>query len=643
MSLSVSKRFAAALATLLLAVGAAALAPAASNAETASDSASPAAAARLDDRDLKKSKGKKRWTKVSSRKAYKRTLSRTRKANATAVTKRAATNGGSVTFQAGPGRGRFVVTVGSKRRKVVKTVGKSVKLKTVAFRGAGLVKLKITRPGRRGVYLDAVRLAGKPSQAPPVRTAPPATICPAGTSDGGTLNSARGTPLRVCRLPGRVASNMVLQRLENVVYSLAGPVEVGSDVGGSGTLAGGSAVTLTVERGVVVVADGPGDWLLVNRGSRIVAVGTAAEPIVFTSRSNLAGTAAETANGLWGGITLLGRAPISDCNAAVPGGSAGCQQTLPNFTASYGGGIPTDTSGTLSHVQIRFAGAATGTAIGVGSEGAGLRAAGVGNATVLDHIQVHGSAGDGLSLIGGRASLRSVALTGAVDDLLDTDYGYRGTIQHLLGAQSGADSGDALIEADSNGNEDALPRQYTRISNATLIGRSTVANRISMLLRGGTDFALLNSLVTGTLNCIDIDSTGGTTTRAADAGLQDVGAPVFRSVRLDCPTAFADDGNTTAAAIATIFGSGTNNNSSAHVTSLAGLVNGPNEAAVGATDPTAFNGDVFGSPAAGPNVLGTTTHIGAIPSTADARFRGWACDSSFASFGSGVSCTASPL
>ena len=80
--------------------------------------------------------------------------------------------------------------------------------------------------------------------------------------------------------------------------------------------------------------------------------------------------------------------------------------------------------------------------------------------------------------------------------------------------QSGADSGDSLIEADSVGNEDALPRQYTRISNATLIGRSTVQSQNMLLIRGGADFALLNSVVTGTLNCVDIDATAGTTARS---------------------------------------------------------------------------------------------------------------------------------
>lgn len=633
MSPALSRRSLVALMAALLAVGFAFLiaAPA--------QGLSPVPAQRIDDRALQKSTGKKGWTSVSSRKAYQRTLSRTVKANATAATKVAATNGGSVTFQAGPGRGKFVVTVGKAKKKVT-TSSKTVKLKTVNFQGAGKVKLRVTKPGSDGVYIDLVTLA-RPAAGPPTPTptAPPTSSCAAGTSDGGTLNSTSGAVLRICRLPGRLSSNTVLQKVANVAYEIAGPVEVGNDVGGDGTKVGGSAVTLTVEAGVVFIADDPSDMLLVNRGSRINAVGSAAQPIVFTARANLTGGVSEDSKGLWGGVVLLGRGPISDCDVAAPGGSAGCQQPIPGFTAKYGGALPSDNSGALSHVQIRFAGA--------GAEGAGLRAAGVGGATALDHIHVANSGGDGLALLGGRVNLTNLALTGAQDDGVDTDLGYRGSIQFLVGAQSGPTSGDALVEADSNGNEDALPRQYTRISNATLIGRNTLAGNNVVLLRGGTDFALLNTVVTGAVNCLDLDETGGTTTRAADAGLQDLGPPVFRSARLACPTAFAEDGNVTAPTISAIFGSGTNNNNAAHTLSLTGLADGPNEAAVAATDQTTFNADPFagsGQPStSAPNRMTATTYIGAIQNGADTRFRGWTCDSSFAGFGSGVSCLTSPL
>src|SRR4029453_17828594 len=135
---------------------------------------------------------------------------------------------------------------------------------------------------------------------------------------------------------------------------------------------------------------------------------------------------------------------------------------------------------------------------------------------------------------------------GADDDNLDTDLGYRGTIQFVIGVHRDNANGDSMIEADSNGNEDALPRQYTRVSNATFVHKSTVQGGNPILFRGGTDYALLNSVVVGTQNCLDMDETGGTTTRPANAGLQDNGPPVFRSVRLSgCTNPFRDYGNAT--------------------------------------------------------------------------------------------------
>jgi hypothetical protein len=273
---------------------------------------------------------------------------------------------------------------------------------------------------------------------------------------------------------------------------------------------------------------------------------------------------------------------------------------------------------------------------------------GVGSNTTVDHIQVHNSSDDGIEVFGGRVNMKYLAITGADDDSLDTDLGYRGTAQFVIGVQRDTQNGDSHIEADSNGNEDALPRQYTRVSNATFVQRSTVQGGNVVLLRGGTDYALLNSVITGPNACIDIDETGGTTTRGADATLQDIGAPIFRSVVLACPTAFRSDNNVTPEAIAAIFGSGSNNNNSNFTISLTNVfVNGANENGVTATDPTTFNADQFagsGQPNTGaPNRLENVSFIGAVRNAQDTNFQGWTCNAGYVSFGStSGSCTALP-
>ena len=99
-------------------------------------------------------------------------------------------------------------------------------------------------------------------------------------------------------------------------------------------------MTLTIQPGVVMFASL--GQRLSGRQSRLAAqrVGTATAPIIFTARDNVPAPRPMRAQGLWGGIILLGRAPISDCNTAVAGGSANCQQVIEGTTSSlYGGDV----------------------------------------------------------------------------------------------------------------------------------------------------------------------------------------------------------------------------------------------------------------------------------------------------------------
>src|SRR5690606_16052710 len=108
-----------------------------------------------------------------------------------------------------------------------------------------------------------------------------------------------------------------------------------------------------------------------------------------------------------------------------------------------------------------------------GNELQGLTTGGVGSGTTIDHVQVHNSSDDGVEFFGGRQNVKYLVVTGADDDSLDTDLGYKGFIQFVIAVQRDAGNGDSMIEADSNGNEDALPRQNTRLANFTFVQRST--------------------------------------------------------------------------------------------------------------------------------------------------------------------------
>ena len=477
-----------------------------------------------------------------------------------------------------------------------------------------------------------------PSPTPTPTPGSAAASCPTGTTDQGVVGS-----FRACALPSRFTQDTTLLKVPGVAYAIAGPVNVGTDIGGNGSATGGQSVTLTVQAGTVFFASSGNDYLVVNRGSRLNATGTASSPIIFTARANLEGTVTDSSQGLWGGIILLGRAPISDCNTGVPGGDVDCQNVIEGTTGSfYGGATANDNSGTLQHIQIRY----SGFAIAPGNELQGLTLGGVGSNTTIDHIQIHNSSDDGIEIFGGRPNLKHIVVTGADDDAFDTDIGYRGTVQFLIGIQKPTGDGDSMIEADSNGNETATPRQYTRVSNATFVQSRAGSGGNAILLRGGTDYALLNSVVVSPATCLDIDATGGSTIQAATA--DDVGPPVFRSVVLACGTAFREESptpNVTLAEIQGIFGTGTNNNNSAFTSSLASVfINGANEAAVTATDPTTFNADsIGGANSSAPNKLTAVTYIGAVQNASDTWYAGWTCNSGYASFGStSLSCTALP-
>jgi hypothetical protein len=374
-------------------------------------------------------------------------------------------------------------------------------------------------------------------------------------------------------------------------------------------------------------------FLAVNRGNRIDAVGTATQPIVFTGRGNVVGSADDQTSQLWGGVVLLGRAPITDCLApgATPGTVACERDTEGTSNALYGGAQPADNSGRMSFVQIRY----SGFVLSGNSELQGLTPSGTGSGTTLENIHVHNSSDDGIEIFGGRVNMRNIAITGAEDDNLDTDVGYKGFIQFVIAVQrAGGAVGDSIIEADSNGNEDTTPRQNTQISNFTFVQRNNAAgNGAAILLRGGTDYRMMNGVISSPgLPCLRINSV--TTTRAADAALDDVGPPRFDSVNMQCGGAspFVGSGGVVAADVQTIFNAGTNNNS-AFTTSLTGVfINGANETARPAFNASTVNG-----------FFANTAYVGAVSGASDTRFSGWTCNSSTATFATtSGSCTLIP-
>lgn len=374
---------------------------------------------------------------------------------------------------------------------------------------------------------------------PAIGTGGATAACPTGTTDEGIVQT-----FRACALPQVIGSDLTLPKIAGVVYRFRGQTEVGN-------VAQGTNATLTIAAGVTLVADSSEasiDLLLVNRGSKINAVGTADAPIIFTAQQNLINNGVSDASqGLWGGVILLGQAPTAVCASGTgpndaSGTSAGaanpCQQAIEGVVGrSYGGRDAADSSGTMQFVQIRY----TGIAIGEGNELQGLTLGGTGYGTTIDHIQSHNSSDDGVEIFGGTTNLKYFVVTGADDDGFDVDNGWRGFMQFIITAQkaSGSTADSFATEIDSNGGEDLLPRTYGRYANFTFVQANSAPAAIR--LRGGADFSFVNGVVKSAAGaaCVNIIAGAGTgdtrtTIRPANADLQDVGPPTFNSVYFQC-------------------------------------------------------------------------------------------------------------
>ena len=196
-----------------------------------------------------------------------------------------------------------------------------------------------------------------------------------------------------------------------------------------------SGVTLTIQPGVIVKGRaGTGanaTALLIARGGKLMAEGTASSPIIFTSVADeiLPGNIASpnldpTLNGLWGGLIILGNAPISADAASVQ--IEGIPPSDQN--GLYGGSDATDNSGVIKFVSIRHGGAN----IGEGNEINGLTLGGVGSGTIIENIEVVANQDDGIEWFGGTVNVKNVIIWNAGDDAVDTDQSWGGTLDNFI-------------------------------------------------------------------------------------------------------------------------------------------------------------------------------------------------------------------
>lgn len=225
---------------------------------------------------------------------------------------------------------------------------------------------------------------------------------------------------------------------------------------------------LTIEAGTVIRAKtGQGSAasaLIVARGGRIIARGDSDEPIIFTVEDDdLEGSVPVDAQGLWGGLIILGAAPLN--LSLGEGHIEGIPLTEPR--GEYGGQNPQDDSGIIQYVSIRHA----GTNIGEGNEINGLTLGAVGSSTIIDHVEVISCADDAFEFFGGSVNCKYLVAAFCGDDAFDFDLGYQGKGQYFLAIQD-AGEGDKIVEC-TGGVDPVTGQPYTMplIYNATFIGR----------------------------------------------------------------------------------------------------------------------------------------------------------------------------
>lgn len=311
------------------------------------------------------------------------------------------------------------------------------------------------------------------------------TACIKVNIDDSTVNNGSTTPVGTTMQDKFISSKVITGVInENVElpkgkYTLKGYVYINN------------RARLTIAAGSVIVSDTVNKGaLIVEQNSRLIADGTATEPIVFTSGK----APGQRKPGDWGGIVLLGNAPTNRTTTPIIEGG---------INAVYGGSLAADNSGILRYVRIEFAGIAADP----NSEINGLTLGGVGSGTIIENVQVSYGNDDAFEFFGGTVNCKNLIAFATADDDFDFDFGYVGRIQFGVSLRDplfvdGGDAGNG-IECDNDGTgTTATPRTRPVLSNFTFCGPNgaagTLANHnFNTRFRRSTHFVLVNSILSG--------------------------------------------------------------------------------------------------------------------------------------------------
>ena len=221
---------------------------------------------------------------------------------------------------------------------------------------------------------------------------------------------------------------------------------VGENVSTGAAPAGGTGPKLAIAAGARLAFSNSADYVLVNRGSQIIANGSPAAPITLTAFADaVTNTAGANDVQLWGGLVINGNGITNNCSDAERAADQ-CHVTSEGQPSNYGGDDNAESSGELRYVVIKH----TGYEVAPGDELNGITFNAVGSGTVVENVQVYSTYDDGLEFFGGAVSPKNVVVLYARDDSLDYSDGYVGTIDRALVIHYRND-GNRCVEGDNIG------------------------------------------------------------------------------------------------------------------------------------------------------------------------------------------------
>jgi len=296
-------------------------------------------------------------------------------------------------------------------------------------------------------------------------------------------------------ISGNITASRTL--FKDTTYTISGFVQVTN------------GATLTIQPGTTILGDFAtvGSSLFITRGARIQAIGTAAEPIVFTSSRPVGQRQA----GDWGGLIIIGNGII---NRSAPVILEGTGTGASNPSQEYSGGNSnTDNSGTLRYVRVEFAGYATATDAELNT----FTFAAVGSGTTLEYLEALYGLDDSYEFFGGAVDGKYLVSYEAGDDHFDMSEGYVGRLQYLIAYQTAkvtvrpgagnASSDPQGIENDGCSGtgcatgQNSTPFNTPVVANFTLVGSGTgtdidaTSGGYGAILRRGTGGYYVNGVI----------------------------------------------------------------------------------------------------------------------------------------------------